>query len=355
MAERKDYYKILGVDKNASQEDIKKAFRKLSVKFHPDRNPGSKEAEAKFKEVAEAYGVLGDEDKRKEYDNPKSTFEFHTNGGGNDFAHMNMDDILRHFNMGGMGGFGFNVKQQPMKGTNIRIKVELSLEEVLNGCNKKIKIKRYEPCGHCNGTGMSAESRRKTCKTCGGTGMTFDPNGFMGQHKCPTCGGKGYVIENPCRHCNGHGVVMNSSSEIQFNIPKGVENGMQIEYAGLGNASPHGKGQNGSLIVVIEYKEHPIFEVQGRDLACNLEVSAVDAMLGCSIEIETLSGKKIKVKIPQGTCSGQIFRFKGYGLPRYGVGLPGNMIGIVSIIVPKQLNDNEKRLLEQLKKEEHFK
>ena len=328
MAERKDYYKILGVDKNASQDDIKKAFRKLSVKWHPDRNNGSKEAEAKFKEVAEAYGVLGDEDKRKEYDNPKSTFEFHTNGGGNDFAHMNMDDILRHFNMGGMGGFGFNVKQQPMKGTNIRIKVELSLEEVLNGCNKKIKIKRYEPCGHCNGTGMSAESRRKTCKTCGGTGMTFDPNGFMGQHKCPTCG---------------------------FNIPKGVENGMQIEYAGLGNASPHGKGQNGSLIVVIEYKEHPIFEVQGRDLACNLEVSAVDAMLGCSIEIETLSGKKVKVKIPQGTCSGQIFRFKGYGLPRYGVGLPGNMIGIVSIIVPKQLNDNEKRLLEQLKKEEHFK
>jgi molecular chaperone DnaJ len=355
MAERKDYYKILGVDKNASQDDIKKAFRKLSVKWHPDRNNGSKEAEAKFKEIAEAYAVLGDENKRKEYDTPKSTFEFHTNGDGNDFAHMNMDDILRHFNMGGMGGFGFNVKQQPMKGTNIRIKVELSLEEVLNGCNKKIKIKRYEPCGHCNGTGMSAESHRKTCKTCGGTGMAFDPNGFIVQHKCPTCGGKGYVIESPCRHCNGHGVVMNSSSEIQFNIPKGVENGMQIEYAGLGNASPHGKGQNGSLIVVIEYKEHPIFEVQGRDLACNLEVSAVDAMLGCSIEIETLSGKKVKVKIPQGTCSGQIFRFKGYGLPRYGVGLPGNMIGIVSIIVPKQLNDNEKRLLEQLKKEEHFK
>ena len=179
MADRKDYYKILGVDKTASQDDIKKAFRKLSVKWHPDRNNGSKEAETKFKEIAEAYEVLGDEAKRKEYDNPKQTFEFHSSGGP-DFRHMNMDDIFRHFNMGGFGGFGNNrATQQPVKGSSIRIKIKLTLEEVLNGCNKKIKIKRYEQCTHCGGTGMTAESRKKTCKTCGGTGMAFSQHGFM--------------------------------------------------------------------------------------------------------------------------------------------------------------------------------
>lgn len=359
MAERKDYYKILGVNKDATQDDIKKAFRKLSVKWHPDRNQGSKEAEAKFKEIAEAYEVLGDENKRKEYDNPQSQFSFHTSGGP-DFGGMNMDEILRHFGMGGFGGFNVHMHttQQPQSGSSIRIKVKLTLEEVLNGVTKKIKIKRNEPCTHCGGSGMTAESRKRTCKTCGGTGMAFSSNGFMSmQQTCPTCGGKGYVIENPCPHCNGHGVVVNSTSEVQFTIPRGVENGMQIEYQGLGNAAPHGKGNNGSLIVLIEFEEHPVFEVQGRDLVCNLEVPAIDAILGCDVEIRTLSGKSIKVKIPQGTNSGQIFRFKGYGLPRYGtsIGNAGNMIGIVNIVVPKELNNKEKELLQQLKNEEHFK
>ena len=357
MADRKDYYKILGVDKTASQDEIKKAFRKLSVKYHPDRNDGSKEAEAKFKEVAEAYEVLGDETKRKEYDNPKSTFEFHSSGGP-DFGGMNMDDILRHFGFG--SGFSGNprAQQQPTRGSNIRIKISLTLEEVLNGCDKKIKIKKYEPCTHCNGSGMTAESRKRTCKTCGGTGMAFSQHGFMSmQQTCPTCGGSGYVIENPCKHCNGHGVIQNSGSEIAFNIPRGVESGMQIEYAGLGNAAPHGKGTNGSLIVVIDILEHPVFEKQGRDLVCNIDVPAIDAILGCEVEVDTLSGKTIKIKIPQGTHSGQIFRIKGYGLPRYGstIGSPGNMIGVVNITTPKQLNDNERRLLEELKKQEHFK
>ena len=356
MAERKDYYKILGVNKDASQDDIKKAFRKLSVKWHPDRNQGSKEAEEKFKEIAEAYEVLGDENKRKEYDNPQSQFEFHSNG--TNFGGMNMDDILRHFGMGGFGGFDVHMQQQPQRGSSIRIKVKMSLEDVLNGCTKKIKIKRYEPCTHCGGSGMTAESRKKTCKTCGGTGMAFSQHGFMSmQQTCPTCGGKGYIIENPCRYCNGHGVVENSNSEIEFTIPRGVENGMQIEYQGLGNAAPHGKGQNGSLIVLIEFEEHAVFDVQGRDLVCNLDVSAIDAILGCNIEVKALNGKTIKVKIPQGTNSGQVFRFKGYGLPRYNmsIGDAGNMIGVVNIITPKELNNKEKELLLQLKKEEHFK
>ena len=273
-----------------------------------------------------------------------------------------MDDIFKHFHMRGNPfadfDFGFNQQQdKPIKGGNIRITMKLTLEEVMNGCTKKIRIKRFEPCTHCNGTGMTAESRRKTCKTCGGTGMTFDSSGFMMKKKCPTCGGSGYVIENPCKHCNGHGVVENSSSEVQFTIPRGVENGMQIEYQGLGNAAPHGKGQNGSLIVLVEFEEHKVFEVQGRDLVCNLEVPAIDAILGCDVEIGTLSGKSIKVKIPQGTASGQVFRFKGYGLPRYGssIGNAGNMIGIVNITVPKELNETERQLLQQLKQQQHFK
>ena len=357
MAERKDYYKILGVKKDASDDDIKKAFRKLSIKWHPDRNQGSKEAEAKFKEIAEAYEVLSDPNKRQQYDNPQSNFEFHTSGGPN-FGGMNMEDILRHFGMGGFGGFdmGMNMRKQPQMGSSIRIKVKVSLEDVLNGVTKKIKIKRAEPCTHCGGSGMTADSRKKTCKTCGGTGMAFTQHGFMQmQQTCPTCGGKGYVVENPCKHCNGFGIVQNSAAEVEFTIPKGVENGMQLEFAGLGNAASHGNGHNGSLIVLVEYEEHAVFEVQGRDLVCNLEVPALDAILGCDVEIGTLSGKSIKAKIPQGTPSGKVFRFKGYGLPSYQGGVVGNMIGIVNITVPKELNENERKLIDKLKKEEHFK
>lgn len=365
---KKNYYDILGItdeEKKLQGEEFqkiaKKKYRSIALDAHPDKQQGKSEAEKKkaeeiFKDASEAYETLKDPQKRKEYDKPQSQFNFHASGGP-DFGGMNMDDILRHF---GFGGFDMhmNTQQQPQRGSSIRIKIKLTLEEVLNGVTKKIKIKRYEPCTHCGGSGMTAESRKRTCKTCGGTGMAFSSNGFMSmQQTCPTCGGKGYVIENPCPHCNGHGIVVNTSSEVEFTIPRGVENGMQIEYQGLGNAAPHGKGQNGSLIVLIEFEEHPVFEVQGRDLVCNLEVPAIDAILGCDVEIGTLSGKSIKVKIPQGTNSGQIFRFKGYGLPRYAtsIGNAGNMIGIVNIIVPKELNDKERELLQQLKKEEHFK
>ena len=362
---KKNYYDILGItdeEKKLQGEEfekiLKNKYRKIALESHPDRQGSKsesekKKAEERFKEASEAYETLSNASKRKEYDNPKSTFEF--NSSGDHFSGMNMDDILRHF---GMGGFGFDSQpRQPQRGSSIRIKVKLTLEDVLNGCTKKIRIKRYEPCTHCGGSGMTPNSRKKTCKTCGGTGMAFSQHGFMSmQHSCPTCGGKGYVIENPCSFCNGHGVKQSDGTEVQFTIPRGVENGMQIEYQGLGNAAPHGKGQNGSLIVMVEIEEHPIFEVQGRDLICNLDVPVIDAILGCEIEINTLGGKTIKVKIPQGTCSGQTFRFKGYGLPRYNtsIGSSGNMIGVVNIIVPKKLNDTEYQLLQQLKQQEHF-
>lgn len=356
MAERKDYYKILGVNKDATQDEIKKSFRKLSMKWHPDRNNGSKEAEAKFKEVAEAYEVLGNEEKRKEYDNPHSSFDFSTSGAPN-FGGMNIDEIFSHFGFGNFGFGGNRQQQQVQMGTSIRVRINIKLEDVLTGCTKKIKIKRYEPCTHCGGSGTTENSRKKTCKTCGGTGIAFSSNGFMSmQQTCPTCGGKGHIIENPCSHCNGHGIVQNQSSEVEFTIPIGVEDGMQIQYEGLGNAAPHGKGRNGNLIVLVEIEDHPIFDVQGKDLVCNLEISPIDAILGTEIEVATLNGKVIKTKIPQGTDSGQVFRFKGYGLPRYnGGGVQGNMIGIINIVAPKKLNDNEKKLLEKLREEEHFK
>ena len=357
MSERKDYYKILGVDKNATQDDIKKAFRKLSIKYHPDRNQGSKEAENKFKEVAEAYEVLGDETKRKEYDNPKSTFDFKMSGGP-DFGGMGMEDILRHFGMGGFDfGFGTQRKEpQQTKGSSIRIKMPLTLEEILNGVTKKIRIKRFEPCQHCGGTGMTSESRKKTCKTCGGTGTIFSNNGFMQMvQTCPTCGGNGYIIENPCHHCNGHGLVQNSNANVEINIGKGVMDGMNIIYSGLGNAAPHGKGTNGDLIVVIEEIEHKVFEREGNNLIFNLDISAIDAILGCEMDINTLSGKTIKVKIPSGTENGQILRFKGYGLPQYGTNNYGNMVAVINLTIPKSINDNERKLLKKIKKEEHFK
>ena len=362
----KNYYDILGITdeekklKGEEFEKIAKAkYRKIALEAHPDRQVGKSEAEKKkaekrFKEASEAYETLSDATKRDEYDNPHSQFEFK---GGMDFGGMNMDEIFRHF---GFGGFGDNLRpqQQVIRGTNIRIKIVLTLEDVLKGCDKKIRIKRYEKCTHCNGSGMTAESRKRTCKTCGGTGMAFSQHGFMSmQQTCPTCGGNGYVVENPCKHCNGHGIVQNPSAEVSFTIPKGVENGMQIEYAGLGNAAPHGKGVNGSLIVVIEVEKHKVFEQQGKDLVRNVDISAIDAILGCEVEIATLGGQKVKAKIPQGTSSGQTFRFKGYGLPIYGgaIGTNGSMIAVIRIITPKKLNDNERKLLEELKKEEHFK
>jgi molecular chaperone DnaJ len=362
---KKNYYDILGItdeEKKLQGEEFNKVlktkFRKLSVLYHPDRNNGSKEAETKFKEIAEAYSVLGDEEKRKEYDNPKVKFEFHTSGGP-DFGSMNIDEIFKHFGMSGnpFSDFGFGVQEKVSNGSDIKITMKLTLEEVMKGCTKKIRIKRFEPCPHCNGSGMTAESRRKTCKTCGGSGTTFDPNGFMAmRHTCPTCGGSGYIIENPCKHCNGHGVVQNSASEVSFNIPIGVKNGMTIEYRGLGNAAPHGKGKNGSLLVTVEIKEHDIFERQGNDLVFDLDIGVIDAILGCVKEVKTLDDKTIKVKIPQGTSSGQELRFKGYGLPRYNdIGTRGNMIGIVNITIPKVLNDDEKRLIDELKGQEHFK
>ena len=360
---RKDYYKILGVDKSASQDEIKKAYRKLAIKYHPDKNPGDKAAEEKFKEASEAYEVLGDEKKRADYDNPASNFDFKTSGGP-DFGGMNFDDILKHFGgFGGFGGFddlGFKTSSpRKVKGASLRIKVKLTLEEMLNGVEKKFNIKRYEKCEHCCGTGMTAESRKKTCKKCGGTGTVFSSStdGFMTmsmRQGCPTCGGKGYVIENPCPHCGGSGVVQ-KDSVISVKIEKGMLPGAEIKYTGLGNASPNGSGPNGDLFVFIEEKPHELFEREGDNLIFNIEVPVIDAMLGCEVTVPTIDGKKLTAKIPQGTVDGTNLRFKGYGLQALGKTKRGDMFGIVKLILPTKLNNEEKKILSKLKESENFK
>lgn len=347
MAEKKDYYKILGVKKDATSEDIKKAYRKLSVKWHPDRNQGSKEAESKFKEIAEAYSVLGDEEKRKEYDTPKSSFKFSNGFDG-------FDDIFSHFSSGGFNfDFGGSSNKE-VRGKNIRINLELSLEEMYSGVNKKIRYKPFVTCSHCSGSGMTSESHKRTCRTCGGTGQVFGGIGLISRKVCPTCGGIGYTIENPCPHCNGHGIVQ-TSKEVELTIPKGAYQGINFSYSGLGSEAPHGNGAKGDLIVSIIQKPHKKFKVDGSDLHFDLKLKVINVLLGCKVNITTIDGRILQAKIKKGTCDGEQLRFKGYGMPKYGTKSFGNMIATVKLVMPTDLNAKETELLKQLKNEEHFK
>ena len=356
MSERKDYYKILGVSKDASQDEIKKSFRKLSLKFHPDRNPGNKKAEEKFKEIAEAYEVLSDPKKKEEYDNPHSEFDFKMSGGP-DFGGMGMDDILRHFGFGGMEFDFGSPRREPrnVKGTNIRITLKLTLEDAYNGVTKKIKYKRFEPCDHCGGSGKTDKTKEKICRTCGGTGFIFSQNGFMSmQRTCPTCGGVGKQIENPCSHCQGHGIVQ-KVTETEIKLGKGLLDGMSVIIGGKGNFPPHGKGTVGDLIVQIQIVDYGKYEVDGNNLYFPIELNVIDAILGCDINVKTVDGRELTAKIPNGTSDGHKLRFRGYGIPKYGTNSCGDIIGIVKIKIPSKVTDEEKEILQNLKEHENFK
>jgi molecular chaperone DnaJ len=353
---RKDYYKILGVNKDASQEEIRKAYKKLALKYHPDRNPGDKNAEEKFKEAAEAYEVLGNKEKKEEYDNPHSEFDFRTSGGP-DFGGMGMEDILRHFGFGGMDFDFGSPRREPrnVKGTNIRITLKLTLEDAYNGITKKIKYKRFEPCDHCGGSGKTDKTKEKICRTCGGTGFIFSQNGFMSmQQTCPTCGGVGKQIENPCPHCQGHGIVQ-KVTETEIKLGKGLLDGMSVIIGGKGNFPPHGKGTVGDLIVQIQIVDYGKYEVDGNNLYFPIELNVIDAILGCDINVKAVDGRELTAKIPNGTSDGHKLRFRGYGIPKYGTNSCGDMIGIVKIKIPSKVNDEEKKILQNLKEHENFK
>lgn len=365
MAEKRDYYEVLGVSKNASKDELKKAYRQLALKYHPDRNPGDKEAEEKFKEAAEAYDVLSDDQKRARYDQYGHAGVGGAGGAGG-FS-MDMEDIFSHFGdifsgfgfgggFGG-GGFGGGRGQRVNKGSSLRVKVKLSLKDIANGCEKKIKVKKYCACKSCNGTGAEAGSSMNTCPTCHGTGVvTQVRNTILGrmqtQSTCTACGGTGKIIAKKCKDCGGDGVVL-GEEVISINIPAGVADGMQMTVSNKGNAPKHG-GENGDLLVVFEEEQDPQLTREDNNLIYNLSISVPDAILGATAEIPTIDGK-VKVKIDPGTQPGKILRLKGKGLPTYGAYGRGDLLAIVNVWIPKKLTKDEQKAIESFQKSDSFK
>lgn len=363
--EKRDYYEVLGVSKSADATEIKKAYRKLALKYHPDKNPGDKEAEEKFKEAAEAYDVLSNEEKRRRYDQ----FGHAGVGGagqGGFGGGMSMDDIFSQFGdifgsfggFSGFGGFGGGRSARRVNwGTNLRVKVKMNLQEIATGIEKKIKVKKYVACQHCNGTGAKDGKSYSTCSTCKGSGqVTRVQNTILGAMQttstCPTCEGEGKIINEKCTFCNGEGVLM-SEEVISINIPAGVGEGMQLSLSGKGNAARRG-GVNGDLIVLIEEEEHPELVRDGNDLLYNVFIGYPEAVLGETVEIPTIEGK-VKVKIEAGTQPGKILRLRGKGLPDVNGYGKGDLLAKVNVWIPKNLSKDEKKLVEKMKEAEGFK
>lgn len=363
--EKRDYYEVLGVSKSADATEIKKAYRKLALKYHPDKNPGDKEAEEKFKEAAEAYDVLSNEEKRRRYDQ----FGHAGVGGagqGGFGGGMSMDDIFSQFGdifgsfggFSGFGGFGGGRSARRVnRGTNLRVKVKMNLQEIATGIEKKIKVKKYVACQHCNGTGAKDGKSYSTCSTCKGSGqVTRVQNTILGAMQttstCPTCEGEGKIINEKCTFCNGEGVLM-SEEVISINIPAGVGEGMQLSLSGKGNAARRG-GVNGDLIVLIEEEEHPELVRDGNDLLYNVFIGYPEAVLGETVEIPTIEGK-VKVKIEAGTQPGKILRWRGKGLPDVNGYGKGDLLAKVNVWIPKNLSKDEKKLVEKMKEAEGFK
>ena len=368
MAKR-DYYEVLEVSKSASVDEIKKAYRKLAIKYHPDRNPGDAEAEAKFKEAAEAYDVLHDPQKRQQYDQfgfdvPGGGF-----GGGNPFGGaggFSMDDIFSMFgdvfggHGGGFGGFGGGGQQAPKyRGSDLRLKVRLSLQEVATGVTKKFKVRKDVTCEHCHGTGAEGGSGTETCPNCHGSGVEIRTQQSMfgmiqTQTACHVCGGEGTIIKNKCTHCQGEGVVK-GEEVVEINIPAGVAEGMVVNVPGKGNAGKH-NGMTGNIQVYIEEEPNETFVRDGQNVIYNLLLDFPTAVLGGQVEIPTIDGSNVKIKIEPGTQPGKTLRLRGKGLPAvqgYGTGI-GDLVVHISIYVPKELTKSEKKAIEELRDSENF-
>ena len=362
---KRDYYEVLGVAKTASEDEIKKAYRQIAIKYHPDRNPGDKEAEEKFKEAAEAYNVLHDPQKRQQYD--QIGFSGSMGGGGFDGfggTSMNMDDIFSMFGdiFGGHGFGGFRARpgQQQHRGSDLRLKVKLSYEEISKGVTKKFKLRKDVPCTHCHGTGAEDGSTREKCPTCHGSGyITHTTQSIFGmmqtQGVCPTCQGEGQVIKNKCHQCGGMGIVK-GEEVVEINIPAGVADGMVVNVPGKGNAGQRG-GINGDIQVFIEEEDNDTFVRDGNDLIYNLLLDFPTAALGGEAEIPTIDGKTLKVKIDSGTQPGKTMRLRGKGLPAvqgYGSGT-GDLVVNISVYVPRTLSREEKKALESFRDSDNFK
>ncbi len=359
---KKDYYEVLGVSNSATKEELKKAYRKKAIQFHPDKNPDNESAEEKFKEAAEAYEVLSNDNKRSRYDQFGHAGLSGASGGGGFSGGMDIEDIFSSFGdiFGGSGfsGFGGGSRRgrRVNKGANLRVKVKLSLEEIANGVEKKIKVKKYVECSPCSGTGAANNNSLTNCSTCHGTGqVTRVSNTFLGQMQtsstCPSCGGDGKMIRDKCNSCYGEGIVKDEEI-IPINIPAGVEEGMQLSVSGKGSAARRG-GINGDLIILIEEEKHPELVRNDNDLLYNLYIGIPDAILGVPVEIPTISSK-VKVKIEAGTQAGKILRLRGKGLPDINGYGRGDLLVKVNIWIPKVISKEEKRVIEKLKKSNSF-
>jgi molecular chaperone DnaJ len=367
---KRDYYDILGVSKGSSTDEIKKAYRKVAMQFHPDRNPGDKSAEEKFKEAAEAYEILSDQDRRSQYDRYG-----HAGVSGNGRAPhpggMNMDDIFSQFGDifgedifgsffgggGGRGGGGGGRRTRGTRGSNLRIKLKLTYEEIAKGVTKNIKVKKYVPCQTCNGSGAKDKGSVQTCGTCGGSGQVRKvTNTFLGQMQtvttCPTCAGEGMTITAKCNNCRGEGRVY-SEETVTIDIPAGVQEGMQLNIGGRGNAGERG-GMNGDLIILIEEEPHKELIREGLNVAYELYISFTDAVFGTSVEVPTIDGRA-KIKIPAGTQSGKVFRLKGKGFPAVNSYEKGDQLVQVNVWTPQHVSSEEKNMLEKLSNSSNFK
>ena len=360
MSTKRDYYEVLEVSKTATYEEIKKAYRKKAIQFHPDKNPDDKSAEEKFKEAAEAYEILSDEQKRAKYDR----YGHEAPGGfGGQAGGFSMDDIFSQFgdifggHFGGFGGFGGGSRGPRMnRGSDLRVKVKLNLKEIATGVEKKIKVKKFVACSHCRGTGADGGTAYETCSTCKGAGATTRVvNTILGQMQtqstCPSCQGEGKTITKKCPHCSGEGIIR-EEEVIAINIPAGVAEGMQLSMSGKGNAARHG-GVNGDLLIVIEEEQHPELFRDDNDIVYNLLLNVSTAALGGNVIVPTIDGK-VKVTIEPGTQPGRVLRLRNKGLPsinRYGT---GDLLINISVYIPEELSDSEKATLQELEKSTNF-
>jgi len=362
--EKRDYYEVLGVSKEASKEEIKKAYRKQALKYHPDKNPGDKKAEENFKEAAAAYEVLSNDEKRAKYDRYGHAG---VGGAGNGFggSGMTVEDIFSSFGdifgdaFGGFGGFGGSRRSSGRrinKGSNLRVKVKLDLQEISAGTEKKIKVNKYVTCSSCNGTGAADQNSMTTCTTCRGSGhVTRVTNTLLGQMQtasvCPSCNGEGKTITKKCPACFGEGIVQKEDI-IKINIPAGVAKGMQMNVEGKGNAARRG-GVNGDLLVVIDEEEHPDLIREGNDLIYNLFISIPDSILGTQVEVPTVENN-VKIKIEPGTQPGKILRLRGKGLPEVNGYGRGDLLVNVNVWIPKSLTRDEMKTIEKMKDSDSF-
>ena len=363
---KRDYYEVLGVSKSATADELKKAYRKVAMQYHPDRNPGDKAAEEKFKEAAEAYEVLSDSQKKAQYDRFGHAGVGNNRGGGFSGGGMNMDDIFSQFGdvfgddiFGSFFGGGGRSRGRSTgtRGSNLRVKIKLNYEEMANGATKTIKVKKYVNCNTCHGSGAKDKGSVQTCSVCGGSGQVRKVTStFLGQMQtvttCSACNGEGTTITSKCTTCRGEGRVYGEET-VNIEIPAGVQEGMQLSMSGKGNAGERG-GAPGDLIILIEEESHPELQREGLNVVYDLHISFTDAVFGVQLEVPTIDGKA-KIKIPPGTQSGKIFRLKGKGFPAVNSYERGDQMIHVNVWTPQNISSEEKEMLEKLHQSPNFK